>query len=255
MGETTAAYGPCTSCWRPRGHPGDGAAHAGALAPGEHPHAAEASEPRSREGLPPAIRRLREALGSPYDLVEAVVVDAGAYGAHPVLGEPFDAHGGGHLLHLPGAGPCRVHLGSGDRRAVDPLVELDDIIGEGAARAELRYAQRERSHASDQITLAVAFPAVAGGAAELVGLGAHDLVRHKLGQSPQELLEVDRPVLEAGRHRRRRGRLICYAAHCGHCSSLEPDLLRFQILGSGRTPFARADSRLHQHFRQDHADC
>ena len=111
----------------------------------------------------------------------------------------LDAHRGRDLGDLAGAGAGGVHLA--DRRhhrAVDPLVALDDVRGEEAAAPELGYPQGQHPQAGRQLALAVAVPAVARGLAELVGLGAHDLVGEHLGHRPDELLQVDGAVGEPG---------------------------------------------------------
>ena len=135
-----------------------------------------------------------------------------------------------------------VHLAHGrDYRAVRLLVALDHVVGEEAAGAQLGYPERQRPHAGHQPPLAVAVPAVARRAAELVCLGAHDLVHHALGELAEQLPHVHEPVPEArDRQRRLRRRHVCYAVHCGHCLSLESDLSRSQILGNGRFPYKGA---------------
>ena len=72
-------------------------------------------------------------------------------------------------------------------------------------------------------------------------LPAHDLAHDRFRRLPQELLEVDRTVLEVG-HAGRHHRPVCYAAHCGHSLSLKSDLPRFQILGNGRFPYLTGSS-------------
>ena len=62
----------------------------------------------------------------------------------------------------------------------------------------------------------------------LIGLGVHDLVGYGLRQLAQQLLRVDRAVLEPreqpGRHLRPQG-FPWYASHCGHRPFHESDLL------------------------------
>ena len=174
-------------------------------------------------------------------------VEAGRHGADLVLRQALDAHRGRHLGDLAGAGAGGVHLADrGDDRAVDPLVALYDVRGEEAAAPELGYPQGQRPHAGRQLPLAVAVPAVARGVAELVGLGAHDLVGEHLGHRPDELLKVDGAVGEPGQILRRGGRgghALWYDFHCGRRLSLESDLSLSQILGDGHIRFTAASMR------------
>ena len=55
--------------------------------------------------------------------------------------------------------------------------------------------------ARDQVALAVAVAAVGASCAQLVGLGVHDRVRDVPDETPHELPQVHRPVLES-QHRR-----------------------------------------------------
>lgn len=140
-------------------------------------------------------------------------------------------------LDLPGAGAGSARLRHGGHDGpVDALVALEHVLGEEAPGAQLRHPGRQRANAGDEHALPIAVPAVARGLAELVGLGARDLVDHGLGQLPEDLLQVDGAVREAGHPRCGAYRRLCYAARCGHCLSLEPVLSRFQILGNGRFP-------------------
>ena len=75
--------------------------------------------------------------------------------------------------------------------------------GEEAVAPEFGCPQGQRPHAGRQLPLAVAVPAVDRGVAELVGLGAHDLVGEQLGHRPDELLQVDGAVCEPGQRLRR----------------------------------------------------
>lgn len=86
------------------------------------------------------------------------------------------------------------------------IAVLDDVRGEEAVAPEFGCPQGQRPHAGRLLPLAEAVPAVDRGAAELVGLGAHDLVGEQLGHRPDELLQVDGAVCEPGQRLRRGGR-------------------------------------------------
>ena len=80
-----------------------------------------------------------------------VGVQARRDGAHLVLGGPGHAHLLGDALHLAGARAGGVHLGDGGHEgAVHALVALDRVVGEEAAGAELRDAQRQRADAGGE---------------------------------------------------------------------------------------------------------
>ncbi len=113
----------------------------------------------------------------------------------------------------------------GDDRPVYPLAALDHVVREGAARPELRDSQRRRSDAGDESALPIPVPTVAGRPAELVRLGARDLVHDALGELPGQFLHAREavPGAQDGKRRLRRHH-VCHAVHRGHCLSLEPVL-------------------------------
>lgn len=91
-------------------------------------------------------------------------------GAHPVLGEPGDAHLPRDALHLAGAGVDSVHLDHGGHEGeIDALVAFDHLLREEAAGAQLGDAQRQRADAGGKRPLAVAVAAVGTASAQLVG--------------------------------------------------------------------------------------
>ncbi len=95
--------------------------HARRLVADDHPHAAKAAGPQPGQEVPPALRRLREALRGPDDLAVAVVVDP-------------DGHHDGHVLV--GASPAAlqvypvdVDVGVGAvERAVPPLLDRGERL-------------------------------------------------------------------------------------------------------------------------------
>lgn len=114
-------------------------------------------------------------------------------GAHPV-----NAEGVGHLLDLVGGDPAGDHLGHRrDRGAVGAAVALDEVLGEVGPPPELRDAQGDAAHAREEPALAVAVALVALGAGVL-GLRVHDLVDERLGERPDELVDVDHAFVESG---------------------------------------------------------
>lgn len=188
---------------------------------GRRRHAPGAAAPRVC-GVEPQVGRGKVAQRPGRELF-GLGVRAGEYGADLLPRYPLDAHGGCDPLHLPGAGAGRVHLGHGRHDGpVDALVALEHVLGEETPRAQLRHPERQRAHVRREHALAIAVPAVARGPAELVGLGAHDLVDDGLGQLPEDLLQVDGAVLEPGHPRGGAYRRLCHAARCGQRLSLEP---------------------------------
>lgn len=114
-------------------------------------------------------------------------------GAHPV-----DAEGAGHLLDLAGGDPAGDHLGHRrDHDTVGAAVALDETLGEVGPPPELRDAQSYAAHAHEELALAVAVALVALGAGVL-GLRVHDLVDERLGERPNELVDVGHAVVESG---------------------------------------------------------
>ena len=165
-------------------------------------------------GVEPHVGHLAAGERPAHELVD-VGVQARGDGADLVLAEPGDAHPLGDAGDLSGAGAGGVHLGHGrGQRPVDALVALYHVLGEEAARPELGHPERQVADAGLEPALAVAVAAVAARLAQLVGLGVHDAVGHLLGEAPDELLHVDRAVLEP-RQRALRGQPLCYPLHCG----------------------------------------
>ncbi len=135
-------------------------------------------------GVEPDVGHRPAVEGPRAELID-VGVQARRDGAHLVLGEPGDAHLLGDALHLAGARAGGVHLGDGGHEgAVHALVALDHVVGEEAARAELRDAQRQRADAGGEAALPVAVAAVRPAAAQLVGLGVHHGIHDLLGEAP-----------------------------------------------------------------------
>ena len=162
-------------------------------------------------------------------------------GADLVLRQPGHAHPLGDPLDLARARARGARLGRGRRQGpAGPLAPRDDVLGEEAARAQLGHPERELAHAGLERARPAAVPAVAGGLAHLVGPGVHDAVGDVLGESADELLQVDGPVLEPG-HRARLHRDSCYILHAASVPFLEPDLSRFQIPGR-RPPRVQSQS-------------
>lgn len=157
-------------------------------------------------GVEPDVGHRRAVEGPRAELID-VGVQARRDGAHLVLGGPGHAHLLGDAPHLAGARAGGVHLGDGGHEgAVHALVALDRVVGEEAAGAELRDAQRQRADAGGEAALPVAVAAVRPAAAQLVGLGVHYRIHDLLGEAPEQLLHVDGAVVEPGHgeHVRRR---------------------------------------------------
>lgn len=101
--------------------------------------------------------------------------------------------------------PARSTAGSAylghrrDERAVDAPVALEDVLGEEAARPELRDPQIEHIHACHEAA-SVAVPIVGPIAAEPVNLGVHDGGNHLHGKQHEQRLDVNHPVRQL-RHR------------------------------------------------------
>ena len=148
-------------------------------------------------GVYPEIGEARAAEGPPLQVGHGGVqglADAGHLaGAHAV-----DPQRAGHLLHLAGGHPAGDHLGHrGHHGAVDSAVALDEVLGEVGPPPELRDAQRDAPDAGEEPALPVAVALVALGAGVL-GLRVHDLVDDRLGEGPDELVDVDHAVVESG---------------------------------------------------------
>lgn len=101
--------------------------------------------------------------------------------------------------------PARSTAGSAylghrrDERAVDAPVALEDVLGEEAARPELRDPQIEHIQACHEAA-SVAVPIVGPIAAEPVNLGVHDGGNHLHGKQHEQRLDVNHPVRQL-RHR------------------------------------------------------
>lgn len=76
---------------------------------------------------------------------------------------------------------------------------LEDVLGEEAARPELRDPQVEHAHACHEAA-SVAVPIVCPIAAEPVNLGVHDGGNHLHGKQHEQQLDVHHPVRQL-RHR------------------------------------------------------
>lgn len=83
-----------------------------------------------------------------------------------------------------------------DHGPVRPRVADEQVLGEVAAAAQLRYPQVDGADAGDEGALAVAVALVAVGAC-VCRLRVHDLVHERLGHDADELLDVDHPVVES----------------------------------------------------------
>ena len=109
-------------------------------------------------------------------------------------------------------------------------------------------------HARLEPSVPVPVAAVAGRLAHLLGLRGHHAVGDVLGDSVDQLLEVDAAVLEP-RHRHLRGDALCYAFHCGPRPFVEPDFVVISDSRTGSLLFhlvaLMALPRLHQHSRRD----
>lgn len=76
---------------------------------------------------------------------------------------------------------------------------LEDVLGEEAARPELRDPQVEHIHACHEAA-SVAVPIIGPIAAEPVNLGVHDGGNHLHGKQHEQRLDVHHPVRQL-RHR------------------------------------------------------
>ena len=177
-----------------------------------------------------------------------------------VFRQPGDPHLLGYPLDLARARTRRVHLGHRwGERPVDPLVALDDVPRKKLLVLSLGTRRLRSPHARLGPSVPVPVAAVAGRLAHLLGLRGHHSVGDVLGDSADQLLEVDAAVLEP-RHLRLRGDALCYAFHCGPRPFVEPDFVVISDSRTGSLLFHLvaliALPRLRQHSRRDlHAGC
>lgn len=132
---------------------------------------------------------------------------------------------------------------------------LEDVLGEEAARPELRDAQVEHTHACHEAA-SVAVPIVGPIAAELVNLGVHDGGNHLHAKQHEQRLDVHHPVRQL-QHRNGRGIAsdsITIAVTALSQNPYYESVLRysgFKKRGSFPLFDGRPSADLHQHIRRD----